>query len=39
MAELTRYYHWGPRDAWSLTLAELIEWNKQAIRMTSNQNA
>ncbi|KAA6176230.1 GpE family phage tail protein [Pseudomonas veronii] len=38
MAELTKYYGWGPRDAWSLTLKELVEWNKQAIRMAGNSD-
>ncbi|MEB0312197.1 GpE family phage tail protein [Pseudomonas sp. 10B1] len=30
---MTKFYGWGPRDARSLTLSELLQWNEQAIKM------
>ncbi len=34
VAELTKFYGWGPFDAWSLTVTELIWWVEQAQRMS-----
>jgi hypothetical protein len=33
IAELTRYFSWGPRDAWVLTSRELLWWQAQAERL------
>lgn len=33
IAELTKFYGWGPREAWALTIAELDWWNAQAKRI------
>ncbi|CAI1756687.1 Uncharacterised protein [Serratia proteamaculans] len=32
-AEVTKYYGWGPRDAWSLTRTRLDFWADQARRI------
>ncbi|MDP1007832.1 hypothetical protein, partial [Klebsiella pneumoniae] len=39
IAELTKYYGWGPRDAWSLTLKELVEWNIRLWPTTAHMEA
>lgn len=33
VADVTHFYHWGPRDAGALTWAELAEWHAQAQRI------
>jgi hypothetical protein len=30
VADVTHFYHWGPRDAGALTWTELAEWHVQA---------
>ena len=37
MADLTKFYGWGPRDALDLTWSELAWWNEQAVRMVKTQ--
>src|SRR5260364_207579 len=37
VAELTKFYGWGPRTAWSLTVSELIWWFEQAQRMSQSK--
>lgn len=37
VANLTKYYGWGPRDAWSLTWTEMQWWANQAIRMSKQE--
>jgi hypothetical protein len=34
---LTKFYGWGPRVAWSLTVTELIWWFEQAQRMSKSE--
>jgi hypothetical protein len=38
-AELTRFYHWGPDDIWSLTWSQMQWWNEQAARMLKQEKA
>jgi hypothetical protein len=33
VAEVTRFYGWGPHDAWNLPWTKLDWWNTQAQRM------
>lgn len=33
VAEVTRFYRWGPRDAWGLTWSRLSWWRSQMLRM------
>jgi hypothetical protein len=33
LAEVTRFYAWGPNDAWDLPWSRLLWWNAQAHRM------
>lgn len=33
IADVTHFYHWGPRDALALTWTELAEWHRQAQRI------
>ncbi|MFP4895824.1 GpE family phage tail protein [Paraburkholderia sp. EG304] len=37
IAEVTWFYHWGPRDAGALTWTELREWFEQAQRIANMQ--
>jgi hypothetical protein len=30
---LTKFYGWGPHDAWSLSMRDLMWWNDQAKSM------
>ncbi len=39
VAELTRFYGWGPRDALDLPWSELAWWNAQAVRMMEAADA
>jgi hypothetical protein len=38
IAEITKFYGWGPRDAWCLTLKELDWWNEQAGRIAKKMS-
>ena len=33
VAELTKYYGWGPCDAWDLPLSRLVWWREEMRRM------
>lgn len=33
----TRFYRWGPHDAWSMTWSELTEWIADAVRMLKEE--
>jgi hypothetical protein len=33
IADLTRFWGWGPRDAWDLTGTEMLWWAEQANRI------
>ena len=35
----TAYFHWGPRDAYSLTMPELLRWNAAAVRIEQERAA
>jgi hypothetical protein len=37
VADLTKFYGWGPREALDLTWSELEWWNEQAVRMVKTQ--
>ena len=32
IADLTKFYDWGPQDAWNLTVSELHWWHTQCLR-------
>jgi hypothetical protein len=33
----SRFYRWGPRDAWSMTWTELSHWIADAVRMIEEE--
>ncbi|WJN74364.1 hypothetical protein OH687_29060 [Burkholderia anthina] len=33
VAEVTKYYHWGPEDAWRLKLSRFLYWYEEAKRL------
>ncbi|WP_240766203.1 GpE family phage tail protein [Escherichia coli] len=33
-AELTWFFHWSPREAWRLTMTEIIWWKAQSERIS-----
>ncbi|TDB43323.1 hypothetical protein C5468_23735 [Photorhabdus luminescens subsp. mexicana] len=37
-ADVTFYYKWGPRDAWSLTRTRLEWWVEQANRLSKERS-
>lgn len=38
IADLTRFWGWGPHDAWSLTGTQLMWWLDQANRIAAREN-
>ncbi|HSR78765.1 MAG TPA: hypothetical protein VLN57_19475 [Xanthobacteraceae bacterium] len=36
-ADLARWWHWGPQDAWSLTGTQLLWWLDQANRIGARE--
>jgi hypothetical protein len=36
---VTRFYHWGPHDAWNLPLSRLRWWHEQMVRMIRAETA
>lgn len=34
IADITKFYGWGPHDAWGLTWTQIQEWARQMIRMS-----
>jgi hypothetical protein len=38
VADLTKYYGWGPKEAMDLPWSELAWWNAQAVRMVRSQS-
>jgi hypothetical protein len=37
IADLARYWHWSPQDAWELTGSELVWWLDQANRIVRRE--
>jgi hypothetical protein len=37
IADLTRFWSWGPHDAWSLTGTQLRWWAEQTIRIAERE--
>jgi hypothetical protein len=37
IADLTRFWHWGPQDAWGLTGTQLLWWSDQASRIVARE--
>jgi hypothetical protein len=37
IADLTRWWHWGPRDAWNLDGTQLKWWAEQANRIVERE--
>ncbi|WP_233863480.1 GpE family phage tail protein [Paraburkholderia adhaesiva] len=38
IADVTWFFHWGPRDAGALTWTELAQWHEQARRIARNMH-
>ena len=39
IADLTRFWGWGPMDAWGLTGTQLVWWTEQSIRIADRERA
>lgn len=39
IADLTRFWGWGPKDAWGLTGTQILWWTDQASRVAERERA
>ena len=37
IADLSRWWHWGPHDGWNLTGTQLMWWLEQANRIAARE--